>query len=88
MTLVYIRGSAKDAVIQLASHEFAWRTVMAFNVKDVVSQALEANEVVQRLPGHAGNGVVAHQTEYDDTFFRHYVRIAEIPRCTCAICAL
>ena len=54
------------SVVILRLHEHSWRMRMRFNIVNVISQALKANQVVHVLPDHTGNRHLAdHPQDYD-----------------------
>jgi hypothetical protein len=54
---------------------------MGLDVVRVVAEALEADEVVRRLPDNAGDGHLGHHAQHHDLGTLHYVhRARAIPQ--------
>jgi hypothetical protein len=46
-----------------------------FDVKDVVTETLEADDVVEVLPDDAGDGAAAHKAHHYDSFLFHEAEV-------------
>src|SRR5260370_32364322 len=64
--LIDVACSAGRSVIGLALHQLAGGAAVSFDIINVKAQALKTDQVVNRLPSHARDRQMAHETEQHD----------------------
>src|SRR5207247_4016066 len=67
------RRRATRPVVLLALHEHRRSSGVRLDVVHVVSEALKPDQIMHRLPDHAGDGHLGHHAQHDDLVPVHYV---------------